>query len=129
MSLHPPVLFIGDRPTESNVDKNVAFVGTKSYRTLLLWCAEMNLQTYQVFMMNAFSYSGEPAHLAYALSNVQPHKVVTLGIRARKRLKKDFPSVEFFDLPHPSGLNRGLSDKVKLTRQLKECKKFIYGDR
>ncbi len=48
--------------------------------------------------------------------------VVALGNNASKKLGS---RVRHFKLPHPSGLNRQLNDKVKLWLKLLECKNYL----
>lgn len=128
MSLHSPVLFIGDRPTKRNKHPDVAFVGTSSYKILLDWMRRMDIDVSKVYMVNAYDIDGEPSKHLYGLN--RNWKKVVLGDNAKNRLvelKLYVEPLEWFALPHPSGLNRKLNDKKKLTQLLAECKMFIYG--
>lgn len=124
--IHPPVLFIGDRPSKHNVDKDTPFVGTRSYKTLLAWIYEMNVDISRVYMCNAYDADGNPSERLYGTN--RNWKIVVLGENARKRLADQVFThpVEYFVLPHPSGLNRKLNDKNKLKKLLIDCKEFIY---
>ena len=42
------IYFIGDKPSKNNIDTEVAFVGTRSYKTLLDWIYTMNLSINKV---------------------------------------------------------------------------------
>jgi uracil-DNA glycosylase len=126
MSLHPPVLFIGDRPTKRNAHPDVAFVGTRSYKTLLDWIRRMQLDISKVYIINAYDINGDPSRL-YGLN--RNWKKVALGHNATNRLVELAPytePLEWFNLPHPSGLNRQVNDKETLAIKLEECKNFIY---
>ena len=46
------IYFIGDKPSKKNTDKNVAFVGTRSYKTLLDWIYRMNLSINSICLFN-----------------------------------------------------------------------------
>ena len=46
------IYFIGDKPSKKNIDKNVAFVGTRSYKTLLDWIYRMNLNINKICLFN-----------------------------------------------------------------------------
>lgn len=129
MSLHSPVIFIGDRPNpKKNLSMDVPFVGTKSYKILLEWIYRMDVDISKVVMMNAFDVLGT------RLLTLRPQKaypkVIVLGENADNAwrsacntLARNIPS---FKLPHPSGLNRELNDKKKLSEALAKCRAFIY---
>lgn len=122
------MLFIGDRPTKRNKHPDVAFVGTKSYKTLLDWMRRMDLDVSKVYMVNAYDIHGEPSKYLYGL-NIH-WKKVALGKSATNRLLElegRVQPLEWFDLPHPSGLNRKTNDKKTLAAELQKCKEFIYG--
>ncbi len=125
MSLHPQVLFVGDRANpKTNASLDVPFVGTKSYRTLLEWFYRMDIDFTKVYLVNAYTPSGRAIRLPYDDIRARGIRVVALGDAAREALKdKD---IKFFSLPHPSGLNRDLNDKKKLSESLAKCRDFIY---
>jgi uracil-DNA glycosylase len=50
-------------------------------------------------------------------------KIVALGKTAAKALNK--LGVEFYEMPHPSGLNRKLNDKVFMEQKLKGLREYI----
>ncbi len=126
MSLHLPVLFVGDRPNpRKNLDINTPFVGTPSYKTLLDWIYRMDIDLNCVLMSNAFTAEGkENPVLTLDVYNDNVQKIVALGEAARSTLSE--MDCVFFTLPHPSGLNRALNDKKKLAEQLALCRAFIY---
>jgi hypothetical protein len=51
--------------------------------------------------------------------------VVTLGAKARRYLEQQGDGVEYFPLPHPSGRNRQLNDKMRLTLMLTMLKELV----
>lgn len=129
MALHPPVLFIGDRPNvRKNLDMNTPFVGTTSYKTLLEWIYLLNLDVNLVSTANAYRIDGQENN-DWVNKYDRQMKVVALGSEAATRLRRfnEFTAFPFFELPHPSGRNTKLNDKVALAKQLTACRKFIHG--
>jgi hypothetical protein len=114
------ILFIGDKPSRKNLDPTVAFVGTKSYNTLIIWINSMNLDPEECVFINRVdeNYSELVNH---CVSKNYP--VITLGLPAKEDTKQ--LTTDFYDLPHPSGLNRQLNRKDYLNMKLLECKQFI----
>ncbi len=125
VKLHRQVVFIGDRPNQKkNRHLDVPFVGTRSYKTLLEWFYRMDVDITRVYLVNAYTVDGAPVMLPWDALREQGTAVVVLGAAALEAVKdKD---VQFFVLPHPSGLNRELNDKKKLSEKLAKCRDFIY---
>lgn len=63
------------------------------------------------------------AHLAKVKSIAMP-KIVALGKMATWALDKI--EMPYFELPHPSGLNRKVNDKAALQKMLADCKAWLY---
>lgn len=108
------ILLVGDKPSKHNISPYIAFVGTKSHKTLLEWCNIMH------FKMPEFANRIDldiNARLVKAKLFAIP--VVALGNESARFLAKT--GIEFFKLPHPSGLNRKLNDKLWLFAKLHEC--------
>jgi uracil-DNA glycosylase len=110
-----PILFVGDAPSRKNTDMNVAFVGTKSGKTLLEWIDVLEVKNYKAinrvdkkFVTEVVNNMKEEGH------------IVALGKRAENDLKN--LGVEFFTLPHPSPKNRKLNDKEEINKLLNELK-------
>lgn len=116
--LHPYVIFIADQPSTKNKSQDMPLVGTKSYRTLLNWIADMDVDVTNIAIYNQsdkpFSY-GRP---------VSFHKIIALGKNASAYLKNK--NIKYFELPHPSGRNRKLNDKKYVKQMLKQCRDYIY---
>lgn len=111
------IVFVGDKPSVHNIDPKVAFVGTKSYKTLLSWIADMDVDIQQVRLDNASTFK------AWNYME-EGYKFVALGNEAAIKLKAC--GFKYFQLPHPSGMNRKLNDKAWLLSQLFECKNYIF---
>lgn len=109
------IVFVGDKPSNKNLDSSVPFVGTPSYRNLLIWVAKMDIDIRNVELDNANSIS---------IDNYYNNcKFIALGAEAEKKLKNFGRS--FFKLPHPSPRNRLLNDKNYIDNQLKKCKIWL----
>ena len=121
------IIFVGDRPSKDNIDPNVAFVGTKSYKTLLEWIYKMDLDISEICMYNR---NDDELEFWFNLRNRRERAVsfIALGKEASKYLASDRVD-NFFELPHPSGLNRKLNDKKWLEEQLNKCKDFINAEK
>lgn len=139
--LHPNVLFIGDRPNpKKNLSMDVPFVGTKSYKTLLEWIYRMDVDINRVYILNAYDAQGKKSEglkallcasvLAQGWRSSPHYRVVCFGQSAADFVAehniKFSTKIEIFKLPHPSGLNRELNDKKKLSEQLARCRAWIY---
>lgn len=133
MSLHPLVIFIGDRPNpKKNLSLDVPFVGTPSYKTLLEWIYRMDIDIRQVGLKNAYDIDGEESTgLFPIIPSSKSLRVIVLGQAAKKRIddfnRLPIRPIKYFYLPHPSGLNRELNDKKKLSQMLTRCRNFVYG--
>ena len=112
------IIFVGDEPGRLNLNKDIAFVGAKSFETLISWIKTIQPDYY--VCLN--SHTPENLDKINALYNAD-FKVVALGNKASNRLKK--LNIEHYKLPHPSGLNRQLNDVAKLNLDLKHCKYYI----
>lgn len=126
--IHETVLFVGDRPNpRKNLDLEVAFVGTTSYKTLLEWIYKLDVDINNVIMVNAFEVSGRPSNQLAALGALSKYRTIALGANAARAVAA--LGYTAFQLPHPSDLNREKNDKKKLNERLAKCRVFIYEGR
>lgn len=121
------IVFVGDKPSKKNVNPKIPFVGTQSYKKLLEWIWEMDINITNVELRNA-SEPWVEGYLAMCekLGNdnvIDDIKFVCLGNKASDLFTKY--SHPHFKLPHPSGLNRKTNDKKYIKEQLKLCKEYI----
>lgn len=126
-NLHSLVYMIADKPGKGNLSTYVPLVGTSSYKTLLRWCGDMDLDVTRMRMYNQSDkpfegLSGTSLNLAIAKNHI---KVIALGTEAKKYLLKAGIN-EFFVLPHPSGRNRLLNDKKFVKQTLAQCRDYLY---
>jgi len=139
------IIFVGDKPSTKNLDSNVPFVGTQSYKKLLEWIWEMDIDIHDVKIINKEDVARES--LKY--SRGYKRKWIALGSNAEEVIKNldielitimgpvhgnrklELYSVkgkfDHFKLPHPSPKNRKLNDKKWIKQQLKECKEWLSG--
>ncbi len=114
------VLFIGDEVSSRNVSPDVPFVGTPSYKRLLRWIGELDLDISKVRIENAgfITYNGED-------------KIVFLGKKASLNTRILIQQLEIVDvdckiIDHPSPRNRKFNDKSYEAKMLKELRKWLY---
>lgn len=126
--LHSLVYFVADRPTADNISSVVPLIGTDSYKTLLKWCGEMDVDITRVRLYNQvdgpFDHAMARATLNQAIK-LDQIKVIALGQKAATYLMK-VGVEEYFVLPHPSGRNRLLNNKKYVNEKLGACRKYIY---
>lgn len=120
-------MFIGDKPGSKNKDPRVPFVGTKSYKTLLEWIYLLDIDIHNVKLYNSSEPDTEERikHQIFIteVNSGIDWRIIALGKNASKFMDKI--EIEYFELPHPSGLNRKLNDKKYIDSLLKECKKWL----
>lgn len=114
------IVFVGDKPSKKNVDPNIPFVGTMSYKRLLEWIWEMDIDISEVKMYNKDSLW---LHNLRHHANIKDAKVICLGNASSKLFEDN--NVPHFKLPHPSGLNRKCNDKKWLKKELNKCKRWL----
>lgn len=119
------VLFVGDTPSRKNLDPEIPFVGTASYKVLLGWIGDLELCVSNVFLCNQDTTEFRPDfreaniydwHLSY-------DRVIALGNNASKKLNS--LNIPHFKLPHPSPKNRKLNDKTRIKQELEECREWL----
>jgi hypothetical protein len=126
--LHPLIYFIADKPAKDNIAAHVPLVGTQSYKTLLEWIGEMNVDITRVRMYNQTDAPFDNVLSQISLNRAITLKqicVVALGQKASTYLKKVGIN-DYFILPHPSGKNFQLNDHAFVKDRLEQCKEFIY---
>ncbi len=126
--LHSLIYFVADQPSNKNLSPSVPLVGTDSYKTLLKWLGEMDIDITRVRFYNQadgpFDNAMSRATLNQAIKLGQI-RVVALGQKASQYLGK-VGVEEYFVLPHPSGKNRLLNDKDYINNKLGSCRTYIY---
>lgn len=126
--LHCLVYIVADKPTKDNISQDVPLVGTDSYKTLLTWLGEMDVDVSRVRLYNQSTspFSSTTARLSLNKAiEASQIRVIALGQKAATYLVKT-GIVEYFVLPHPSGRNLLTNDKNFVKVKLAACKNYIY---
>lgn len=114
------IVFIGDSPSNSNLNPEVPFVGTQSYKKLLEWIYRLNISINDVMLVNQCDLGPDDF---FAL-DIPDNAIVALGKVAALELRRH-KIVNYFELPHPSPRNRKLNDRVYESEELKKCKAWL----
>ncbi len=126
--LHALIYIVADQPSNKNLSPSVPLVGTDSYKTLLRWLGDMDVDVSRIRFYNQndgpFDNGMSRSTLNQAVKLGQI-KVLALGQKAAGYLNK-VGVEEYFVLPHSSGKNRILNDKQYLENKLGACRKYIY---
>lgn len=118
------ILFVGDKPSSKNTSPEIPFVGTPSYKRLLNWIYELNLDLNRVSIKNREQVVPEFVPL-------NEYVIVCLGNEAEKHLAA--LGCDYYKLPHPSPRNFKLNNKRFEMAALRSCreylkKKGVYGE-
>lgn len=128
------IIFVGDEPSTKNVDPNIPFVGTQSYKKLLEWIWEMDLDINNILVCNRkdldYDYVSGRVYINFTYIthklNQEDCKIIALGNKVDEQLD-EYSSLKYLKIPHPSPRNRKLNDKKYIKKVLKECKEWING--
>lgn len=110
------ILFVGDTPSK-RTHPTIAFRGAACEARLAHWIALVAFDE-PFILINRTDIEFDRTLTMCLTTGVT---IIALGLHARKALG----SVGHFMLPHPSGRNRLLNDKVWLASQLHLCKNYI----
>ena len=148
------IIFVGDKPSSKNKDPKIPFVGTQSYKRLLEWIWQMNININDVKIVNKDQlffdfksaiksvYFSENARFEYRISDckfialddnsakvldaLQVESVILSGFYlGEQTVQKYVYKLPYFKLPHPSGRNFKLNDKKFIDSKLKECETWL----
>ena len=115
------IYFIGDKPSKCNIDPRIAFVGTRSYKTLLDWIYRMNLSLNDIMLFNSDMFVKQLREKKIIIN--EEDQIVALGKEASILLNEEI--IPHLRIPHPSGLNRSLNNPELVNKFLKECKTYV----
>lgn len=134
------IVFIGSNPSIKSSKLTPFWSDTKSAKVLKYWLEQLKDSDSELFFYNVSDQPTEnnrPLKISEIKENLQTlkdklqvfelHKidikVVALGKTAEKALT--LLGVQYFAMPHPSGLNRKLNDKAYVGEKLKALIEFI----
>lgn len=128
------ILLLGSNPSGSSANNTAFDVSTNSGRTLSTWMAMTgchpcschnvsNTPTPNNRPLTVGEIKANLARLNNDINMVSPDKIVAVGKTAAKALT--LLRLEFFELPHPSGLNRQLNDPKFIEEKIKKLAEFI----
>lgn len=128
------IIFVGETPSKKNISKDVAFVGTKSYKRLLEWIWELDLSVNEVMICNLSDinkyndqfYMLDTPHMSLDIMQEEGDRVIALGNKVEKELNKI--GLSNYKIDHPSGMNRNLNDKKYTQAMLENCKAWLRGE-
>ncbi len=112
-------IFVGDEPN-SQARTRTPFVHAKCAERLSQW-VDYLVGDEDYVVVNQCDVS--KAQLYDYIRENGNVKFIALGNRASFKLANCF--IDHFKLPHPSGRNRQLNDKVRLLTVLRTCKEFL----
>ena len=126
-------IFIGSNPSAASQGIGAFDVSTKSGITLHSWINRANIELYMFMNLhNKPTPNNRPlkkSEIKAALINLEAHlsiyhgtPIVAVGKAAAEALT--LLRREFYELPHPSGLNRKLNDAAFVEEKIKGLAKF-----
>jgi uracil-DNA glycosylase len=116
------ILFIGDKPSSKMRPNARPFEGAACEKRLMEWIRFLGIESDGYVLLNQSDWPNTLGWLTVAL--VRKYPVIALGNTASRYISARNPH---FKLPHPSGRNRQINDKVFINSKLEECKKYIKG--
>ncbi len=119
MIIEVMVIFVGDKPSKKNLDPEVAFVGTPSFKNLCKWLVKMQIVDF--VMVNSYTHDDEVKICQFFNNKLGPF--VALGRNASNRLKS--LGISHHKLPHPSPKNRLLNKKEYVDAELRKCSNWL----
>lgn len=128
------VLFIGSNPSVASGDNSAFNRNTKSFKILQSWVQTINGTFYYLNVSNNKTINNRPLKLSEiqgalnelesSIELIKPDKVIALGKTAAKALT--LLRYNFYEMPHPSGRNRLLNDKVYVQEKIKGLLVFVH---
>lgn len=133
------VLFVGDEPSSKNKSPDVPFVGTPSYKRLLRWIGELDLDIHRVDIINSdksevrtdwvpakIIFLGKKAQIKF--ESVPPKFLVysDMGYMSLGKHQFNYDTVPKIVIDHPSPRNRKFNKPGYESKMLKDLKRWLY---
>lgn len=128
------IVFVGDKPAKANLNPDIPFVGTKSYKRLLEWIYKLDLDLTDLTVCNSADFKEYHWGGQYFIENRKSFYldldptldlIIPLGDNAEKIIKKT--SLPYFKLPHPSFRNRLFNKSNYEQEVLNDCREWLRG--
>ena len=126
------ILFIGSNPSQKAESDEAFTSDTASGRIVRSWVEGISgtilfdnivsQKTENNRPLNSNEMALATVSLLERINRINPDRLVALGKSAAKTLKK--MKLNFLEMPHPSGLNRKLNDKIYVEEKIKALKAF-----
>lgn len=121
------ILFVGSNPSNASETEVAFHEHTKSSKILTEWISHITGMKMMINVQNEKTEGNRPLRKSEIKANlprlkedldlIKPTKIVALGKTATEALKA--VGAEFYEMPHPSGLNRQLNDKEFVEGKIK----------
>ncbi len=132
------ILIVCQNPSKNNLGLRVPFIpvmirSTNNNLTLIKWLKTLGVSRWGVIncsnLLDTRWTKSDikicSAQIRYIYdNNGEYHKVLALGNIASKVLT--LASIQHFKLPHPSGRNRKLNDRLWLDGELRKCREYLH---
>lgn len=112
------VIFVGEKPSKTNVLSTVPFVGARSFKTLLAWIKLIDPDYYLV-------YNADDDKKMFEIEALSANgfKVIALGDIASKTLFER--GIRHYHMPHPSSKNRKLNDPRQVEQAINLARSYV----
>lgn len=122
------IVFVGSNPSSASIDETAFHKSTRSSEVLSQWVCTIegtkeflnvsSIKTQNNRPLKLSEIKSALPELARRLQEIRADRIVALGKVATKALT--LLGEHFFEMPHPSGMNRKLNDKVYMQQKIKE---------
>ncbi len=126
------LLFVGSNPSSKSVDDSAFHHSTKSGKILDSWCKDLVGTKVYINVSDKKTENNRPLTMQDTKNNLDnlredimiqnPDKIVALGKTAATAMT--LLRLNFYEMPHPSGLNRKLNDKEYVAEKIKGLLEF-----
>jgi uracil-DNA glycosylase len=127
------ILFVGSNPSTASPTSDPFNNATSSSRILTEWVKDLEGDKVHINVSNEKTEGNRPlkqseikaslGRLAEDISRIAPARIVALGKTATRALT--LLQVPFFEMPHPSGMNRLLNDPKYVEEKIKRLTEFL----
>jgi uracil-DNA glycosylase len=124
------LVFVGSNPSNASSTESAFHESSKSFKILNEWIKDIKGEKKYVNVSNEKTESNRPLKVSEIKSNLprllqdiaQANKVIALGKTAAKAVS--MLGIDFYEMPHPSGLNRLLNDPEYVKEKIKGLQTF-----